>query len=99
VDEDENLVGILSQRDLFHSGLMKALGYGTRAKAQALDTLVVKEAMVNDVFTTTPDTPLAQAASMMLEHKIGCLPVLEAGKVVGILTESDFVAHVARTLD
>jgi CBS domain-containing protein len=96
VDEDEELVGVLSQRDLFHGGLLKALGYGTRAKAQALDTLVVKEAMVSDVISTTPDTLLSQAASVMLERKIGCLPVLEGRKVVGIITESDFVAHVAR---
>jgi CBS domain-containing membrane protein len=96
VDEDDALVGILSQRDLFHGGLLKALGYGTRAKTQALEMLVVKEAMVNDVVTTTPDTPLSQAASVMLERKIGCLPVLESGRIVGIITESDFVAHVAR---
>jgi CBS domain-containing membrane protein len=38
-----------------------------------------------------PDTPLAEAARIMLERKIGCLPVVEAGKLVGILTESDFV--------
>jgi CBS domain-containing protein len=97
VDDDHDLVGILSQRDLFHGGLLKALGYGTRAKAQALDMLVVKEAMVNDVISTTPETPVSQAASLMLERKIGCLPVLEHGKIVGILTESDFVAHVARS--
>ena len=97
VDEDEEIVGILSQRDLFFGGLLKALGYGTRAKAQALDTLVVKEAMVSEVISTTPDTPLSQAASVMLERKIGCLPVLEGKKVVGIITESDFVAHVARS--
>src|SRR4051812_38292598 len=97
VDDDDELVGVLSQRDLFHGGLLKALGYGTRAKARALETLLVKEAMVSDVVTTTPDTPLAHAASVMLERKIGCLPVLEGKKIAGIITESDFVAHFARS--
>jgi CBS domain-containing membrane protein len=97
VDEDGSLAGVLSQRDLFLGGLLKALGYGTHAKAKALEMLVVKEAMVADVVTTTPGTPLSQAAWTMLERKIGCLPVVEGGKLVGIIAESDFVAQFART--
>ena len=61
-----------------------------------LDTLVVKEVMRTDVITTTPDEPLAEAARVMLERKIGCLPVIEGGRLVGILTEGDFVALAAR---
>jgi CBS domain-containing membrane protein len=91
VDEDGSLVGIVSQRDLFHGGLMRALGYGSFAQAKALDTMVVKEAMHTEVLTTTPETPLAEAAKLMLERKVGCLVVLDGGKLAGILTESDFV--------
>ena len=96
VDEDGALAGVLSQRDLFLGGLLKALGYGTHAKANALQMLVVKEAMVSDVVTTTPDTPLPRAAATMLARQIGCLPVVEGGKLVGIITESDFVAQFGR---
>ena len=42
--------------------------------------------------TTTPDTPLARAAAVMVQQKIGCLPVLDGERLAGILTESDFVA-------
>jgi CBS domain-containing protein len=42
--------------------------------------------------TIDPDKPLSEAAHLMAEHKIGCLPVLRAGRLLGILTESDFVA-------
>ena len=52
--------------------------------------------MTNEVLTTTPDTPLADAARQMLERKIGCLPVLEDSQLVGILTEADFVALATR---
>ena len=90
VDEGE-LVGIVSQRDLFHSGLIKALGFGTHATQKARETLLVKEAMTTSVTTTTADTPLADAARLMLDRKIGCLPVVEGKKLVGILTEADFV--------
>lgn len=96
VDSDGNLAGIVSQRDLFHSGLLRALGYGTHAKQQALGLLVLKEAMKTDVVTVTPDAPLSEAAKTMLERKIGCLVVLEAQKIVGILTESDFVKLALR---
>ena len=91
VDEEGQLAGVVSQRDLFHSGLVKALGYGTHAVNKTLDTLLVKEVMSTNVVTTTPDTPLRQAAAMMFEQKIGCLPVVDQRKLVGILTESDFV--------
>ncbi len=96
VNEDGELAGIVSQRDLFHSGLIKALGYGTHAQRQALDMVVVKEAMRNQVLTTTPETPLREAAQVMLERKIGCLVVLDGGRIAGILTESDFVKMAAR---
>ena len=76
---------------LFHSGLLRALGYGTHAKQQALQLLVLKEAMKTEVVTVTPDAPLVEAAKIMLEQKIGCLVVVENKKIVGILTESDFV--------
>ena len=91
VDDDGSLAGIVSQRDLFHSGLLRALGYGSYAQGKALDALVVKEAMKTDVVTTTPETPLTDAARLMLQRKIGCLIVMEGRKIAGILTESDFV--------
>jgi CBS domain-containing protein len=95
VDSDGSLAGIVSQRDLFHSGLLKALGYGTHAQANMLDLLSVKEAMKTEVVTTTPDTPLVEAAKLMIERKIGCLVVLDGQKIAGILTEGDFVKLVA----
>jgi CBS domain-containing protein len=95
VDEDGRLAGIVSQRDLFHSGLIKALGYGSHAQRQALDMVVVKEAMRSEVVTTTPEAPLRDAARLMLERKIGCLVVLDGQQIAGILTESDFVKLAA----
>jgi len=95
VDEEGDLQGVLSQRDLFHGGLLRALGFGAHAKDQALDSLLVKEAMKTDVITTGPEASLENAARLMTEKKIGCLPVLDAGKLVGILTEGDFVLLAA----
>ena len=60
-----------------------------------LDTLAVKEVMAMDLVTIAPDATLQEAAQIMIERKIGCLPVVENEKLVGILTEGDFVALVA----
>lgn len=95
VDADGELVGIVSSRDLFHSALLKALGYGTHAKQQAMETLRVKEAMTFPVVTTTPTVRLSQAAKVMSEKKLGCLVVVDDHRIVGILTEGDFVALAA----
>ena len=96
LDENGQLAGILTQRDLFRGALAKALGYGERAQRQLMDTLVVKEVMTSEVITTTPDAPLAEAAHVLVERKIGCLPVIEAGRLIGIITEGDFVALATR---
>jgi len=95
-DDGQEVVGIVSQRDLFRGALAGALGYGEHAQRKVLDTLVVKEVMHPDVVTTAPDVPLAEAARVMMERKIGCLPVIENGRLAGILTEGDFVALAAR---
>ena len=96
IDDDGALAGIVSQRDLFHSGLLRALGYGSHAKERAMELLVLKEAMKTDVTTIGPEAPLTEAAKLMLEQKIGCLVVVEGKKIVGILTESDFVKLALR---
>jgi len=95
-DDGQTVVGIVTQRDLFRDALAQALGYGKHAQRKILDTLSVKEVMATDVVTTGPETSLVEAAGILTERKIGCLPVVENGRLVGILTEGDFVALVAR---
>ena len=58
--------------------------------------LVVKEVMTNNPVTIAPDASVGDAAREMLERKIGCLPVVESGRLVGILTESDLVRLAAQ---
>jgi acetoin utilization protein AcuB len=90
-DRGDDVVGVLSQRDLFRGALARALGYGAHAQNKVMGLLVIKDVMTTDPITTTPDTTLADAARVMAENKIGCLPVVQDGKLVGMLTESDFL--------
>ena len=96
LDDAGRLVGIVSQRDLFFNALVRALGHGTGARDRTLGAIPVKEVMQEDVVTTTSETLIAEAAQMMVDRKIGCLPVVEGNAVVGILSESDIVSAVAR---
>lgn len=95
LDEDGLVCAVVSQRDLFRGALLRALGYGSRAEDSMLRQVPVKAAMSGELYSTSPDTPIAAAARVMIDRKVGCLPVLEAGKLVGIVTESDFVRLVA----
>ena len=95
-DDDQTLVGIVTQRDLFRDALAHALGYGKPAQRKILDTLAVKDVMATEVVTIRPDASLVYAARVLTERKIGCLPVVDDGRLVGILTEGDFVALIAR---
>ncbi|MBI3059667.1 MAG: CBS domain-containing protein [Deltaproteobacteria bacterium] len=78
VVQDGDLVGILTDRDI-----REHLGRLERTKISA--------AMTEDLVTVTPETTLEEAAQIMLKHKIGGLPVLKAGKIVGMITTSDVV--------
>ncbi|MBI3184027.1 MAG: CBS domain-containing protein [Myxococcales bacterium] len=83
VDEKGHVVGIVSNRDV-----MRALGRSGRAKK-----LPVSKVMTREVITVRPETPAHRAAEIMLDRKIGALPVVGEGEqLVGIVTESDFVA-------
>ena len=95
LDEDGVLCGIVTQRDLFRGIILRSLGYGSRLEEKMLDMLSIKDAMRDDVITTTPDMPLADAARLMLSNKIGCLPVVDGERLVGLLSEADFVKQFA----
>jgi CBS domain-containing membrane protein len=96
LDERGQLVGIVTQTDLYRGAVLRALGFAAQDDRSLLHGLSVSDAMTEQVHTTAPDAPLREAAQTMLRHKLGCLVVVEGRKVVGILTESDFVKPFAQ---
>jgi CBS domain-containing protein len=93
--EEGRVVGVVSQRDLFRSALAVALGYGERAQKLLLKTITVKRVMSEPAISIAPDATVTEAACLMLEHKIGCLPVVEGQTLVGIVTETDILRAMA----
>jgi acetoin utilization protein AcuB len=86
VDDRGRIVGIVSDRDLTH-----VPSTSTRA-GQAVPTSVpVERIMTAVVISVRPDDDIAEAARLMWEHKIGALPVVDNGRLVGILSEIDLL--------
>lgn len=93
VDSEGHLVGIVSQGDLREAAALKA-SVNPYAPEATESWLTVEEIMTPNPITVTPDTPIWQAAELMIEHKIGGLPVMEGSRLVGIVTTSDIMRLV-----
>ena len=93
--EGGRVVGVVSQRDLFHATLGSVMKYGERSERSYLATIAIKEVMSEPPITVVPTASIQEAASVMFESKIGCLPVVEGKKLVGIVSETDILREVA----
>ncbi|MBW2294297.1 MAG: CBS domain-containing protein [Deltaproteobacteria bacterium] len=91
-DEGGEVVGILSKRQIALSALDWVMGHGTAAYEKMIESTSVKEVMETQLITIAPDAPLSDAGALLSEHKIGCLLVMQKDRLVGILTEGDFVS-------
>lgn len=94
VVEQGDIVGLISQRDLFKAAMSSTMGYGEKAQKAFLQSVRVKEIMVYPVTTVTPETPVAEAADMIIQRGLGCLPVVEQGKLVGMVTKTDLLRYL-----
>lgn len=88
------LVGLITHRDL-----LAAQARAIEAHEEGLALVHVADLMTEDVVTVTPTTPAAQAARYMLDTRFGCLPVVDDGVLVGIVTETDFLRWAIGALD
>jgi acetoin utilization protein AcuB len=92
LDGEGGLVGIVDRSDL-ELFLSTAGSPGIMKRNHRVDQVMQRE-----VIQVTPECPLEEAAALMVQHKIGSLPVVEAGKLVGIITETDIFKRLAAVL-
>jgi acetoin utilization protein AcuB len=97
VEETGRLLGILTDRDVRHAAFVPALvGYMTWHSRQ-LKAPRVRDVMTWSVVTTHPDATLGHAGLTMFQRRIGSLPVVEDGRLVGILTDTDLLRAMGTT--
>lgn len=89
VVKDGKLVGIVSDKDLLNASPSDATSLSIWELNYLLSKIKVAEVMTGVVITVSEDTPIEEAARIMSDNKIGGLPVLRNGSVVGIITETD----------
>jgi acetoin utilization protein AcuB len=89
VDRKRRLVGILARTDLLHASPSKATSLSYFELTYLLANLHVRQVMSSPPITVSEDDPLEEAARVMVQKKIGCLPVMREGDLVGLITETD----------
>ena len=94
VVEEGRLVGIVTERDLIGAAASQIFGLKQKSKSALLKSVLIKEVMKKRVVTAAPETPIRDVAHLMAEKKIGCVPVVSAGVVVGLVTTTDILRYV-----
>lgn len=97
VVEGEKLVGIIAARDISQASFPGPPGEPSPETEALLRLIKVGEVMTRNVVTTTPEATISEAAKLLVSHKIGGLPVLENGRLVGIITETDVLEALYRS--
>ena len=89
LDKDKNLVGVISEKDILFATPSPASSLSIHEMAYLLSKLTVKKIMSKNPVTISKDTPVEEAARLMVDQDLSCLPVVEEGKLIGIVSKSD----------
>ncbi|MCZ7674529.1 MAG: CBS domain-containing protein [Chloroflexi bacterium] len=89
VDDKDALLGIISDKDLLNAGPSDATSLSVWEINYLVAKITVKKVMTKKVLAVREDTPIEEAARIMVDNKVGGLPVMDGKKIVGMITESD----------
>lgn len=89
VDANGKLIGIISDKDLLNAGPSQATSLSVWEINYLVGKITVKKVMTKNVLTISEDTPIEEAARIMVDNKVGGMPVMRGKEIVGVITESD----------
>ncbi len=98
VEAPDRLLGVISNRDVLRSQEGSLSGTLSDEQSHMNRWIEARWVMTKEVRTVYPETPALDAALMLRSHGYGCVPVVERGRLVGMLTEADFVKYAIRSL-
>lgn len=99
IDECRKVRGIISQRDLYRtvSPRKKVEEEGLFYPKEVLDQFVLRNVMITEIYTLTPNDTLGSVIDLILKKKFGCIPIVdEDGTLAGIVTQIDILRAVAQ---
>jgi len=91
--EDGKLVGLISERDLIGAAANRIFGLNQKSRSTLLKGEMIKNIMKKRVVMVAPDTPIKDAATIMADRKIGCMPVVSDGALVGLVTATNVLHY------
>jgi CBS domain-containing protein len=89
------LVGVVSERDLLRASLSNLSDFGGDERRAFLHVVEINRVMSTPPIVIDPDASVEEAARVMAERKIGCLPVVDGDELVGLITETDVLRYFA----
>jgi CBS domain-containing membrane protein len=92
--DNGKLVGLISGRDLIGAAANRIFGLKQKSRSALLKSELIKNIMKKRVITVTPDTPIKAAAMLMANKKVGCVPVLSDGALVGLVTTTNVLHYL-----
>ncbi|MEP6862325.1 MAG: CBS domain-containing protein [Deltaproteobacteria bacterium] len=100
IDNDRRLVGLVTHRDLLRAQISVLSGLSETERRARQEEIRVSQLLTRDVWTVTPETLASHAGRTLLDHKFGCLPVVDRhGVLCGIVTERDFLRFAIKALE
>lgn len=93
------LVGLVTHRDILRAQISSLADLPLAERNEIKLSIPAREIMKKDVETISPDETVLGAAKILKENKYGCLPVVNSNKLIGIITEADFIDLVIRALE
>ncbi|WP_429157429.1 CBS domain-containing protein [Aeromonas veronii] len=99
VDEQHHLLGLVTLTDILATRESKLLLISPEREAEFTDSVQLDEIMTRQVASVDPHAGIKEAALYLQRHRYGCLPVLKGRKLIGIVTESDFISVAINLLE
>ena len=99
VTVDNVFTGLITHRDILSATISQLADLDPETQKEIDSGIPIREIMRSDIATIASDAPLKGAAQILLNHKYGCLPVVEDSQLIGILTEADFLRLTIKLMD
>ena len=99
VTADNAFIGLITHRDILSATISQLAELDPETQKEIDSGIPIREIMRTDITSVSPESQLKQAAQLLLNHKYGCLPVVQDGELTGILTEADFLRLTIKLMD